>query len=76
MNKIINFKSDAAMIPFAAEGCYYPHDNPREFAMALVIERLVLPEGVDDYSLEDMARFIELALIDVARRSERVVGND
>jgi hypothetical protein len=29
---------------------------------------------VDDYSLEDMAEFIRLALIDTARRNERVVG--
>ena len=74
MSKIRNFKNDEEMIQYAAESCYYPHKNQREFAMALVIERLVLPEGVDSYSIEDMAEFIRLALIDIARRNERVVG--
>lgn len=74
MNKIRNFKDDKEMIQFAAEGCYYPHNDQREFAMGLVIERLVLPEDVDTYSLEDMAEFIKLALIDAARRNKRVVG--
>ena len=64
MSKIRNFKNDEGMIQFAAEGCYYPHQGIKEFAMTLVIERLVLPEGVDDYSLEDMAEFIRLALVD------------
>lgn len=68
MNKIKNFKNDEEMIQYAAEGCYYPHHNQREFAMVVVIQRLVLPEGVDDYGPADMARFIRLALIDVASR--------
>ena len=74
MNKIRNFKNDEEMIQSAAEGCYYPLNKQREFAVALVIERLVLPDDVDDYNREDMAEFIRLALIDVARRNERVVG--
>ncbi len=74
MSKIRNFKNDEEMIQYAAEGCYYPHNDHREFAMVLVIERLVLPEDVDTYSPADMAEFIRLALIDAARRNERVVG--
>ena len=63
MSKIRDFKNDAEMIQFAAEGCYYPDTDLRQLAMRYVIERLVLPEGVGDYGPADMARFIKLALM-------------
>ena len=72
--KIKDFKNDEEMIRFAAEGCYYPHNDRRELAMLFVIERLVLPNDVDGYGIEDMDEFIRRALIDATRRNERVVG--
>jgi hypothetical protein len=62
--KIKVFESDEEKVLVAAHACYYPPKNRGQVAMTFVIEKLVLPEEVDHYTEEDIAKYIEQALND------------
>lgn len=47
----------------AADGCYYPAKDQRSYAMALVIQNLVLPDHTSGFEQEAMANTIYSKLI-------------
>ena len=56
------FTNDEDMITMAAKGCYYPPKSIQQHAMAMIIERLVLPEELNGYQEEEMAKFIKQSI--------------
>ena len=56
------FTNDEDMIAMAAKGCYNPPKSIQQHAMAMVIERLVLPEELGVYQEKEMAKFIKQSI--------------
>ena len=61
--KIEDFPNDEEMMRCAAKTCFYPTKSQGEYAMRLVIERLVLPDDVGSYDEKTMYEYIKAALL-------------
>jgi len=48
-------------IKSAAKGCYYPTQDKEKQCMAWIIERLVLPNDVHDFTDDEMEVYIDNA---------------